>query len=90
MRAPSPDSWSAATPRTNAQVIRDVLAGEKGPRRDLAVLNAAAAVVVAGLADDLGAGIDVAKESLDSGAAERALAALVRVSCTARDQEAEA
>jgi anthranilate phosphoribosyltransferase len=75
---------------TNAQVIRDVLAGEKGPRRDLAVLNTAAAVVVAGLADDLGAGIEVAKESLDSGAAERALAALVRVSCTARDQEAEA
>jgi anthranilate phosphoribosyltransferase len=74
---------------TNAQVIRDVLAGEQGPRRDLAVLNTAAAVVVAGLADDLGTGIEVAKESLDSGAAERALAALVRVSRAARDQEAE-
>jgi anthranilate phosphoribosyltransferase len=74
----------------NAQLIRDVLAGEKGPRRDLAVLNTAAAVVVAGIADDLGAGVEVAKESLDSGAAERALEGLVRVSRAAHDQEAEA
>ena len=75
---------------TNAQALREVLAGQKGPRRDLAVLNAAAALMVAGIADDLAAGVEVAGAALDNGAAERALEALVRISCAARDAEAEA
>jgi anthranilate phosphoribosyltransferase len=74
----------------NAQALREVLAGQQGPRRDLAVLNAAAALVVAGIADDLAAGVDVAGAAIDNGAAERALEALVRVSSAARDAEAEA
>ena len=74
---------------TNAKLLREVLAGEKGPRHDLAVLNAAAALVVAGIAPDLGAGIETAGAALDNGAAERALEALVRVSCAARATEPE-
>ena len=74
----------------NAQALRELLAGQKGPRRDLAVLNAAAALMVAGIADDLGAGIEVAGAALDNGAAERALEALVRISCAARESEGEA
>jgi anthranilate phosphoribosyltransferase len=73
----------------NAQLLRELLAGEKGPRRDLAVLNAAAALMVAGLADDLGSGVEVATAAIDNGAAERALETLVRVSNAARDAEAE-
>jgi anthranilate phosphoribosyltransferase len=74
----------------NARMLRAVLAGEKGPHRDLAALNAAAALMVAGIAADLASGYEAAAASLDSGAAERALEALIRVSCAARDAESEA
>jgi anthranilate phosphoribosyltransferase len=59
-------------PAENAEAIRRVLAGEPGGRRDAILLNAAAAVVVAGLADELREGLEVAREAIDSGtAAER-------------------
>jgi anthranilate phosphoribosyltransferase len=64
----------------NAAVARSVLAGDAGPARDLAVLNAAAGLVVAGLVDDLAAGADRARESIDSGKAAAVLDALVRSS----------
>lgn len=54
----------------NARIIRDeVLAGRKGPRRDAAVLNAAAAIMVSGVASDLEEGMAMAERSIDSGAA---------------------
>ncbi len=64
----------------NAHVIRSVLGGELGARRDIAVLNAAAGLVVAGRADDLAAGAVLAAESIDSGRAEGVLDALVATS----------
>ena len=63
----------------NADLARRVLAGEHGPHRDIVSLNAGAGLVVAGLADDLPAGIEAAREAIDSGAAVAALAALVEV-----------
>ena len=58
------------TAEENAEITRDILAGQQnGPRRDVVVLNAAAALVACGKADDLSAGIKLANESLDSGAA---------------------
>ena len=75
---------------TNAAMLGAVLAGEKGPHRDLAVLNGAAALMVAGVAPDLVSGIEAAGAALDNGAAARALETLVRVSRAARDAEAEA
>ena len=75
---------------TNAQAVRAVLAGEKGPHRDIALLNAAAALVVAGLAPDLAAGIDAAAASIDGGRAAGALAELVRLSPEAAAEEAKA
>jgi len=74
---------------TNAGVLRDVLAGEPGPRRDIAVLNGAAALMVAGLAGDLAAGVEMATASVDGGAAARALESLVRVSQAERAVEQE-
>ena len=68
---------------TNASVVRSVLGGEKGPARDIALLNAAAGVVVAGLAPDVATGIEVAAQSVDRGDAARALETLVRVSTDA-------
>lgn len=71
----------------NAAVIRRVLEGERGPRRDIGVLNAAAALVVAGRAGDLPAGIALASEAIDSGRALHMLDALARVSTDAAAQE---
>jgi anthranilate phosphoribosyltransferase len=58
---------------TNADHARRVLAGRNGAHHDIVVLNAAAGLVVAGLADDLAAGIELARESIRSGAAAGAL-----------------
>ncbi|HLG66388.1 MAG TPA: anthranilate phosphoribosyltransferase [Acidimicrobiales bacterium] len=68
----------------NAKVIRSVLEGERGPRRDIGLLNAAAALVVAGRVDDLGAGIELATESVERGRAAAVLDRLVEVSQAAR------
>jgi anthranilate phosphoribosyltransferase len=62
------------TPAQNAQTTRRILAGEPGPARDLAVLNAGAAVYVGGRAETLEAGVRRAEEAIDSGAAAEALA----------------
>lgn len=57
----------------NVHALLSVLDGERGPRRDIVLLNAAAALVVAEKADDLRAGIVIAADSIDSGAAMHAL-----------------
>ena len=64
----------------NAELARRVLDGEPGPHRDIVVLNAAAGLVVAGVVDELGQGIDAAITALDSGAAAGVLDRLVAVS----------
>jgi anthranilate phosphoribosyltransferase len=64
----------------NAEIIRRILHGEDGPRRDIVLLNAAAALVVAGKARDLREGTKLAAQSIDSGGAERKLLALVELS----------
>lgn len=58
----------------NASLARELLAGQMGAARDIVVLNAAAALVVAGRSQDLDAGVVAASESLDSGAAADSLA----------------
>jgi anthranilate phosphoribosyltransferase len=57
--------------------LNEVLAGRSGPKRDIAVLNAAAALVVAEKAADLEAGLRIARESLDGGNAKKALELLI-------------
>ena len=64
----------------NAAALRAVLAGEKNAYRDIAVINAAAALIVAGKATDLKDGAALAQQALDSGAARDVLAALVTAS----------
>jgi anthranilate phosphoribosyltransferase len=65
---------------TNAAIVGEVLAGGKGPHRDIVVFNAAAGLVVAGLAPDLGEGIVQAGAAIDDGRALRVLQSLVHVS----------
>jgi anthranilate phosphoribosyltransferase len=64
----------------NAEVIRAVLGGERGARRDIGVLNAAAGLMVAGRVPDLSRGVEMAAESIDSGRAMGVLNALVATS----------
>ena len=61
----------------NAQIIREILDGKASSRRDVVLMNAAAALVAAGRADSLADAMPLAVKSLDSGAAKRKLAALV-------------
>jgi anthranilate phosphoribosyltransferase len=63
----------------NAERLRDLLAGERGPRRDIVLLNSAAALVVAGKAKDLREGIALAGDSIDSGAAQAVLDRLIAI-----------
>ena len=64
----------------NAAALTGVLEGAKNPYRDIAVLNAAGALVLVGKAGDLGEGLGLAAKALDSGAARATLAKLVEVS----------
>jgi anthranilate phosphoribosyltransferase len=64
------------TAAENAAILEAVLLGEKGPKRDIALLNAAAALVVAGIAGDLRDGVELGAEAIDSGAAKKTLTAL--------------
>jgi anthranilate phosphoribosyltransferase len=66
---------------TNVAIVRDILAGhETGPRRDVVVLNAAAALLAADIAGDLAHGVSLAHYSISSGAAAECLARLVELS----------
>jgi anthranilate phosphoribosyltransferase len=62
--------------QTNAGIIHKILAAEKSPRRDVVLMNAAAALVAAGRADSLAEAMPLAVQSIDSGAAAKKLAAL--------------
>ena len=64
----------------NAAALLGVLSGKRCPYRDIACLNAAAALVVAGRVADLGSGLDLASQALDTGSAQLVLDRLVRVS----------
>ena len=67
--APAPDQISGGTPQQNAEIATAILRGEAGPRRDLVVLNAGAALVAGELAEDIREGIGLAARAIDSGAA---------------------
>lgn len=75
---PAPlDAVAGGTPDENAAVVTSILAGEAGPPRDLALLNAGAAIYVGGGAGGLEEGIAGAAEAIDSGAAREVLARLI-------------
>jgi len=68
----------------NARIIREILRGERSPRRDVVLLNAAAALVAAAKADHLVEAVSLATQAIDSGAAAAKLAALIRFTNTHR------
>jgi anthranilate phosphoribosyltransferase len=70
-----PRALKGGDARENAAILREVLEGKKGARRDAIVLNAAAALQVAGLVEDLQEGVTRAAESIDRGDADAVLSA---------------
>ena len=75
---PAPlDAIPGGEPEENAAVTRSVLAGEAGPPRDVSILNAGAAIFVAGGASNLEEGVAKATQAIDSGAAGEVLERLV-------------
>ena len=68
------------SPQDNARILRETMDGATGAVRDIVVLNAAAGLVVAGAANSMAEAIDVARSSIDSGAAKGVLASLVDTS----------
>ncbi|HWP27784.1 MAG TPA: anthranilate phosphoribosyltransferase [Xanthobacteraceae bacterium] len=75
-----PEALRGGDAQANAEALLAVLKGKKGPLRDIALLNAAAALVVAGKAKDLKEGAALATRSLDSGEAEGRLDRLIVIS----------
>lgn len=80
------DELVGGSPAVNAEVVRRVMGGQHGAHRNIVVLNAAAALVVAGVADSIEAGLVVACDAIDSGAAATTLARFVEVSQQAAEE----
>jgi anthranilate phosphoribosyltransferase len=75
-----PEALIGGSPKENAVTLRAILDGEQGALRNIVLMNAGAAIWVAGMGSDLAEGIELAKESLDRGAARDKLAQLVHAS----------
>jgi anthranilate phosphoribosyltransferase len=69
----APEAIPGGDPAENARITRAILAGEPGPARDIAVLNAGAAIYAGGRAESVADGVRVAQQAVDSGAAARTL-----------------
>jgi anthranilate phosphoribosyltransferase len=72
------DALQGGSIEENAKIIHRILSGEKGPKRDIVMLNSAYAMLVAGRAKTVSKGIELANEAIDSGAAKRVLENLVK------------
>ena len=73
-----PNALKGGTIEENAALTRKILAGEKGPPRDVVLINSAGALMAAGKVDDLKAGIKMAAAAIDSGAAKGKLNSLIQ------------
>lgn len=73
------DDLKGGAPEENAAAIRRMLEGEAGPFRDIVLYNAAAALVVAGRAEDLAGGVELAAASIDKGRAKAALETMLQI-----------
>ena len=81
LTASEPDAVAGGTPDENAAAIRAIFAGKAGPHRDVAVLNAGAAIYACGRAGTLEAGVRAAEATIDDGAAAAALERFVARTC---------
>ena len=76
-QAADPEELVGGTPEENAEITKNILNGEKGPKRDVILINTSAALVAAGKADNFKNGILLAANAIDSGKAFAKLNALI-------------
>ena len=76
----APEDLKGGEPAENAEILKGVLSGEKGPRRDIVLINSALALVAGGKAESLEEGVALAAKTIDSGAATEKLEGLIEVS----------
>lgn len=74
------DELKGGTAKENAEITRAVLSGERGPKRDIVLVNSGAAIYIGGKARTIADGIDLAEESIDSGKASGKLYELAKLS----------
>ena len=74
------DDIKGGTAEENAKILRNILRGATGPAQEVVLLNAAAALVAGDLRPDIAAGVELAREVLDSGAALQKLDEFIKVS----------
>lgn len=84
--AVSIEDLAGGEPAENADILRAILEGEAGPRRDIVIANAAAALLLTHKADDLKSAVALAHESIDSGSAKNKLEQLITVSSRLKSQ----
>ena len=73
------DDLRGGDAKVNAQIVRDILHGKTGPRRDIVLLNSAFALVAAGVVGDVDAGLAMARQVIDTGMASDKLDGLIRM-----------
>jgi anthranilate phosphoribosyltransferase len=76
-RSADPADLTGGTPKENAEITRKILSGEKGPKRDIVLLNAGAALTASGKSENFKDGIRLAEQSIDSGSAMKKLQDLI-------------
>lgn len=76
----SKEALTGGTPQENAEITRAILSGEKGPKTDAVILNSAAALYVAGKAESIAGGVEMAREIIESKKALRQLERFVELS----------
>ncbi len=76
----SKDDLKGGTPEENADITRAILSGEKGHKRNAVLLNSGAAFYIAGKANDMQEGVDLAAELIDSGKAAKTLEEVIKIS----------
>lgn len=81
------EALAGGSPKENAVITREILQGKKGPKRDAVVMNAGAALYIAGKASEIEGGIRLAEAMIDSGRAKKQLEAFIRLS---REEEKQA
>lgn len=76
----SPEDLKGGTPEENAKIVRDILGGQKGHKRNAVLMNAGASLYIGGKADSMKEGIELAAKIIDSGKALETLDKLIEVS----------
>ena len=75
-----PEDLTGGSPEENAKIVKHILSGEKGPQRDIVLMNSSAAIIAGGRADNLKDAIDIARQTIDTGSAEKKLNDLCKAS----------